>query len=379
MALRAGGTWRRSLVTVAATASCLLALPALAQASNPTIGLRPGSAQEQFVAVAQQVAHDGVDLVLPWDKIEATRGDFSWAESDQELRGFTREGVDVHSFRVTGAPEWAVAGNKCPVTMCPPAREHYDEYRRFVFRAVERYGPGTTDFDVERFAFWNEPDLDSKWGGEDFEDGSYRDYSAILARFHAAAAEANPEAKVDAGEVLAGSDTLRPWIKRFTSFNTAQDRNGNYDTLTIHGYSRTPQQVATKLNQYQALPGVTRVSVSEFGWSVGEPTAASGAFKCVATDEEQERMFEEAVQAVRKRARGVGRLSWLNAVDRARDKRVRCVDNEDYYDPEVRDDMNPYGLYRAKEDGTLWDVSEMANPQYERPIADTFSALSLEP
>ncbi len=366
---------RAGLVTLAA----LAVLAPAAQASNPSIGLRPGSADEQFVAVSAEVANDGVDLALPWDKIQPTRGNFDWNDSDEELTAFIDAGVDVRGFRVTGAPDWAVAGTKgCQFTMCPPARDHWDEYRTFVYRAVTRYGPGTI-YDVERFAFWNEPDLDSKWGGEDFEDGSYEDYSAILSRFYAGATEANPAVKVDAGEVLAGSDTLRPWVKRFTRFSTDEGRNDHYDTLNIHGYSRTPGQVATKLNQYQALPGVTRVSVSEFGWSVGEPNTTSGAFKCVVDEFEQERMFRQAVEAVRERARGVGRLAWLNAVDRDRDKKVRCLDKE-YYDDEVEEKMNPYGLYQANRDGTLWDVEPDGAPDedFARAIAPTFDRLSAE-
>jgi hypothetical protein len=376
---RLGG--RATFVTLAALAGALAVLPAGAQASNPTIGLRPGSANEQFIAVADEVAHDGVDLALPWDKVEPVRNQFSWQDTTEELDAFLARGVDIHSFRVTGAPDWAVAGNECEFTMCPPEPQHYDEYRRFVFRAVNRYGP-SSDYQVERFAFWNEPDLDSKWGGETFEQESYKDYSAILARFRAAAEEADPAAKVDAGEVLAGSDTIRPWSKQFTRYNTREGRNGNYDTYTIHGYSRTPEQVAEKLNDYQALPGVTRVSVSEFGWSVGDPTTQSGAFKCAETDAEQESMFRRAVEAVRESARGVGRLSWLNAIDRDRDKRVRCLDNTGHYTKAAKPDMNPYGLYKAKPDGSLWDLVGPfgePDPQYARPIADTFSDLSGQP
>jgi hypothetical protein len=355
------------LISTGALALALLALPSVAAAdSNPAIGLRPGDADDPtYAEKAAEAAPDAVHMELPWEDAQPSRGQTDWDILDTNFGLYRSEGVDIGSVRVVVAPDWAVAGDNCrnEFLMCPPAREHWGDFKRFILRAVTRYGPGT-EYDIERWVLWNEPDEHKKWGGEDVDDGSYEEYSDLLARFHDAVTQANPEAHVDAGEVRGGTAEPSEWVKRFARYNTGQDRNGNYEALTFHGYSPNAASIVDKIKAHGRLPGVTRVSVSEFAWAVGDPSGAGGAFKCVDTEQEQREKFVDTVQQVRANTTGVGRLVWLSVVDRFRpDKDIRCI--SDYYDENVREDVNPYALYKRQPDG--------GEPYVARQIVDPFT------
>jgi hypothetical protein len=361
---------RRLTAPIAALALAFLALPGAALAdSNPAIGLRPGDADDpDYAAKAAEAAPDAVHMELPWEDAQPRASAPDWTILDNNFGLYRDEGVDIGSVRVVVAPNWAVAGGRCAneFLMCPPSRAHYGDFKRFIIKAVERYGPGT-EYDIERWILWNEPDEGKKWGGEDVADRSYEDYSDLLARFHDAVVQANPDAKVDAGEVRGGTAEPGEWVKRFARFNTQEGRNGNYEALTFHGYSPDAASIVEKIKAHGRLPGVQRVSVSEFAWAVGEPNpdAPGGSFKCVANEGQQKQKFVETVEQVRDNTSGVGRLVWLSVIDRndRGDKEIRCFDP--WYDGDVREGINPYGLYKRSPDGEA--------PYIARQIVEPFT------
>jgi hypothetical protein len=364
---------RRFLTSTFALALVLLAPPGAALASNPAIGLRPGDADDPLYAEkAADAAPDAVHMELPWEDAQPNASPPDWTILDNNFGNYALdEGVDIGSVRVVVAPDWAVEGGNCPnqFLMCPPARNHYGDFKRFVHKAVVRYGPGT-DYDIERWVLWNEPDEAKKWGGEDVADRTYEDYSDLLARFHDAVIDASPDAHVDAGEVRGGTTEPSEWVKRFTRYNTDERRNRNYEALTFHGYSPNAASIVDKIKAHQRLPGVHNVAVSEFAWAVGEPNPQSpgGAFKCVDSEQEQRQKFVDTVTQVREDTSGVGRLVWLSVVDRNRpDKEIRCFD--DWYNADVREDLNPYALYKRARDGSASEI-------FARQIVEPFTRLA---
>ena len=361
---------RKLRISLTATLLALMALPGLAFAeSNPAIGLRPGDADDpDYAAKAAEAAPDAVHMELPWEDAQPNPGQPDWDVLDANFGMYVDAPVDIGSVRVVVAPDWAVAGGRCAneFLMCPPSRAHYGDFKRFINKAVERYGPGT-EYDIERWVLWNEPDEAKKWGGKDVADRTYEDYSDLLARFHDAVTKANPDAVVDAGEVRGGTEEPGEWVKRFARFNTQERRNGNYEALTFHGYSPNAASVVQKIKAHGRLPGVHRVSVSEFAWAVGQPNpdAPGGFFKCVDSEAEQKQKFVDTVQAVRQQTTGVGRLVWLSVIDRTDrgDKEIRCFD--DWYDEDVRKEVNPYALYKRSPDGEA--------PYIARQIVEPFT------
>ena len=364
---------RRAITRLSAcggAAISLLASAAAAHASDPELGLRPGDVTSTHAQASAEAGADGVHIGLSWKETEPRQDEFDWSHTDDAVLEFTTAGVPIESFRVTEAPNWAVSGGRCAVKMCPPTFGHYDDFREFVTEAVRRYGPATLA-NVERFVLWNEPDSASKWGGRSYLQDSHKEYSRLLARFYEGAVEANPLVAIDAGEVATGNGKGFGWTRAFTEYNTRHDRNGNYDSLNIHAYSRYPGQIVDKIKAYGRMPGVERIGVSEFGWAVGQPNSAapgSGDYKCTSSSGQASKL-RRTVQSVRAQTHNVGHLVWQNGVDEQRDKTIKCIDGTGHYRAKVRDNMNAYGLYKRAPDGSL-------EPLDARPARNTFRALA---
>ena len=361
-----------------AAAVAAFAAPAGAPAaSSPAIGLRPGDADNPVYArKVAEAAPDAAHMELPWEDAQPNPGPPDWRILDNNFGLYIDQGVNIGSVRVVVPPDWAVEGGHCPneYIMCPPARNHYDDFQSFVRKAADRYGPGTR-YDIERWVLWNEPDHYNKWGGETYADRSYEEYSDLLSRFHEGVMDGSPDAHVDAGEVMGGkADPPGEWVERFTRYNTEERRNDSYETLTIHSYSRYASGVVEKIRAHGRLPGVQGVSVTEFGWAVGRsnpkaPPRSDDA--CVDSEREQRQKFLRTVHEVRERTEGVGRLVWLNAVDRIRDKNIRCIDHTGYYDDRIKESVSPYALYKRAPNGDT-------RPTVARLIAAAFRRLAAE-
>jgi hypothetical protein len=367
---RTGARHVRLGCAFAGAIAVLVAFAGVAEASDPDLGLRPGDVTPTHAEASADAGPDGVHIGISWRETEPRPDELDWTRTDDAVENFTTAGVPIASIRVTDAPDWAIFGGRCPVKLCPPTFSHYDDFKQFVTEAVERYGPATTA-NVGRFVFWNEPDRPSKWGGLSYRGDSHKEYSALLARFHDGADEASPGVAIDAGEVATGNGKGTDWARAFTDYNTRHDRNDRYDAFNIHAYSRFPGEIVDKIRTYGRMPGVERISVSEFGWAVGNPNPAapgSGDFKCTGASGQASKL-RRTVGAVRANTSRVGHLVWQNGIDERRDKTIKCIDGTGYYDGSVRDRMNTYGLYRRAPDGSL----KRTDP---RPARNDFRALA---
>jgi hypothetical protein len=356
----------KATIALATTVAAVLA-PAAALGSDPSVGLRPGGSAPDIRLATAIAEPDSIHVELAWARVQRRPGAFDWSLYSGNYTGFQRLGLSIGSVRVTEPPHWAVAGNRCrsKYKECPPARAHYDDFRKFVQEAVERFGPGTRS-DIRRFVLWSEPNLASKWGGKGIRQGAPEEYSDLLAHFHRAATRGNRSVAVDAGELAAGDTVPGTWAKKFTAYNTRKRRNGNYQVLNIHAYSKSGRDVVQKINQYRRFPGVGGVSVTEFGWAVGAPNPRTpeARFKCTTTSG-QDKKFRQTVAQVRERTKGVRALVWVGAADRPRSKDLKCLDNTGYYKGAVRRSMETYGLYKRTPSGSLVNM-------FPRPVATSF-------
>ena len=263
-----------------------------------------------------------VHLKLSWAEVQRRPAAFDWIASDEEFQRFRDAGLTIESLRVMDAPDWAVRGRSCPrrYKSCPPTPANYSEFGRFVKAAVNRYGPGTP-VGASHFVLWNEPNLAERWGGKGAREGGPEEYSDLLVQFSRSANAADPRVIVDAGEIAAGDRTPVDWAKRFTRYSTQKRRNADYDVLTIHPYSAQGESIAKKAREFGALPGVTQVGITEFGWAVGQsnPQIPGGAAKC-ASETGQAAKFQATVDSVRATTKGVRQLVWLNVIDQTKDK-----------------------------------------------------------
>jgi len=146
----------------------------------------------------------------------------------------------------------------------------------------------------------------------------------------------------------------RDWATYFTNYNhnhysiPNQDRDANYDVLTIHAYSEFPGQIPEKVRSYRNLDGVGPVGVTEFAWGVG-----TGGFRCVDTGEDQKTHFNSTVDEVTGSHVPVQRLVWFSVIDNAKNKEAKCPDNTGYYTGADKANVNTYGLYKRAQDGSL--------------------------
>jgi hypothetical protein len=389
-------------------------VPLSAGSSTPNASLEPIVRAPDNSAGPPAANHSGTSSVnlgvIRWCVIQPTRDAFyEWSRPDEVLSSYLNHDppIPIRSMKVVDAPDWAV-GAGCEalaqkpnpeVKKCPPLPVRDSELRAFAAAVADRYGPNSA-FGIPRISFWNEPNLWENWGAEDRLDGNGQrgraeHYSDRLAVFEAGATSPTGDAgiNVDAGEVAAGGTVargngVREWATYFADYNheTYPDqvnpsRDRNYDVFAIHPYSEAPWQIAAKVRQYRALPGVGPVSVTEFGWAVTNDSI-TGGYKCVPSEATQATKFSDTVAAVRASDVPVQSLGVFNLVD-AKKVGPPCPDGAWYNEVEASgpyagqpadDYNNSYGLYRRNRNGTL---TGFVPPERARLLRDAFAGAQL--
>lgn len=358
------------------SASAVAAAPA-----NPGLKpiLRPPGKASVAAAAAADAKSPEVELTLRWCLIQRSSAEtYDWAYHDAVFNEFLLGGLGIRTLRVVDAPSWA-ATQECrdlaateAVSKCPPRADVDPKLRAFTRALAVRYGPGTT-YDMDRLAFWNEPNTPENWGSrKDLSDADRRArahrYSDRLAAFSAAATNAKPQIKIDAGEIAAGGPAdrngARSWAFDFARYNTDQNRNDRYEMLTIHPYSQFASQVPLKVANYRALPGVNQVAVTEVAWGIDERT--DRYWKCTSGDAAQATRFESLMEDVTKTDVPIARLVWFSAVDNRKGKGTKCP--AAHYDSTVRDQMNSFGLFKRPANGQIDTFSQAI----ARPLRQAF-------
>lgn len=134
-------------------------------------------------------------LLLPWARIEPTRGRFDWRFTDRYVRTFRRERVQIlgnlaygTNWNTTAPPEVTRIAER---EHYPPA--DYSLWARYVRETVKRYKR-----DIRYWEVWNEPDLRFFWGGT---PGQFAELLAVAAR---EIRKVDPKAKVLIGGLALG-------------------------------------------------------------------------------------------------------------------------------------------------------------------------------
>lgn len=370
-------------------------------------GLRiPGGDAASYAATQDSTAVS-VHLGLRWCKVEPTQGAYDWSFFDTRYRGFLdNAGVEIRSIRVVDAPAWAITtdclalAQRDPprIDFCPPKAPADPALADFGEALARHYGPGT-EFDVERTAFWNEPNFAKNWGvftstggwgtgdaGAQARKVGARRYSERMAAFSYGVeigdGSGQDVMKVDAGEIAAGSaegeqnaNGVGPWVDEFTRYSHANNRDRWYDVLVIHAYSEYGRQIPKKVYNHKLLPGVTAVGVGEFAWGAG---SRPDNYRCVGSEGNQMSRFRGAMTEVRQASVGIHHLVYFSVLDNERQAPAVCPDAQGptnpggYYTGSNKDNMNTFGLYRRPSDGSLVNFGPAAD--FRRPVGDEFRA-----
>ncbi|UJA21243.1 hypothetical protein HJD18_14155 [Thermoleophilia bacterium SCSIO 60948] len=353
--------------------------------------LRPVAEGETGAAASASADTGAVELSIRWcilqpdEPVDTEPPEYQWEAYDEEFDAYVDAGIPIRTVRVLDAPEWAIDQDcidlveDTDVTMCPPVFEHYNDFKDFSEDLAEHYGSASR-FTIDRFALWNEPNTAENWGvdsdpPDDREPlSSIQDradaYSDLLARFHNGLDAGDPGVSVDAGELAAGGETkngTRRWTDRFAAYNSNEGRDDNFDVLTIHAYSETPDQVPEKVRSHRDLPGVTAVGVTEVAWGIANESSAQGRWKCVSSNLAQRNRLVDLMDEVHATRVPIHRVAWFSVIDNkkavAPGESVKCPDNSGYYANNVRDGINTFGLFKRQPDGSLDDGFADAVPR----------------
>jgi polysaccharide biosynthesis protein PslG len=282
---------RLPLFAALLAAIAIAALPARAAAaplpndffgvSSPDIDHISEAARAPILADQHAAGVRIVRHTLDWSAVEATKGSFSWDETDSFMTSAARAGMKVLPV-VLFSPTWA---STCPGAarpgLCPPS--NYADLGDFIVAAMQRYGPSGSFWPanptvpkvpITAWQVWNEPNFPSYWGGAPDAAG----YAQMLKTVAPMMRAADPSVEV----VTAGMpDSLVSTAIRLVPYVTqlyADGIKGSFDTLAVHGYNETPAGTVGLVEQVRSImnangDAAVPIWMTEFGWaSAGAPS-----------------------------------------------------------------------------------------------------------
>jgi len=234
----------------------------------------------------QRMAQGKVGTVrrrLSWPEVESSLGHFDWSAPDRIIGALTSRRIRVLPY-VYGSP--AYAANE-PTTPPLDSDDAQREWRRFLRRAVNRYGPGGYYWraggpyhsrygadaparPIRAWQVWNEPNLTHYFTPRP----SASKYATLLRISHDAIKGQDPRAKI----VLGGMPGL---IGRTTGLDFLDDLykhriKRDFDAAALHPYAETMQVFSYQMNQYRSImrrygDGHTPLWITEMGWGSAPP------------------------------------------------------------------------------------------------------------
>ena len=264
------------LIVVAVLACALLG--AVAPAAGASAGVRFGIQDDAWLVHGPGTLEDrldrlerlGVDLVrfnLHWDRIEPSRGELAWEESDLVLEGLRARGIPV-VVGLVGSPGWANGGR--PPNFAPGAAS----FAGFARAAATRYRW------VSQWLVWNEPNQ-ARWLRPTTPAVYVRQ---ILNPAYAAIHAANPGAKVAGGVTAPRASTggVSPvaWIRGMRSAGARLDAYAHHPYPSssretpfaggcAHCATITMATLERLLSEVGRAFGPKRIWLTEYGYQTG--------------------------------------------------------------------------------------------------------------
>ncbi|MBL8145004.1 MAG: O-antigen ligase family protein [Anaerolineae bacterium] len=153
---------------------------------NADLRLYEGDELAQTLDLIEEAGANWVRQTVPWASVEAESGTFDWQDWDRVIEPFAaRPNLRLIAV-LDDAPAWAIDAAAPDQASAPPAEP--GTFARFARVFAERYG-GIVDF----YQIWDEPNLESGWGG--FEPRPV-EYLALLAAAYPAIHGADARAQV---------------------------------------------------------------------------------------------------------------------------------------------------------------------------------------
>jgi hypothetical protein len=224
-----------------------------------------------------------VRRTLSWPEVESSLGHFDWSVPDRIIGALASRRIRVLPY-VYGSPAYAANKPTTPPLDSDSARR---EWKKFLRRAVNRYGPGgyywragglyhsrhgagAPEGPNRAWQIWNEPNLTHYFTPKP----SASKYATLLRISHDAIKSQDPHAKI----VLAGMPGL---IGLTTGLRFLDDlyKHGikrDFDAAAVHPYSETMRMFSYQMTRYRSVmrrhgDGHTPLWITEMGWGSARP------------------------------------------------------------------------------------------------------------
>lgn len=165
-------------------------------AVDPRVSAKPGVNLERGELAADRLSVTlslleaaGVGFArftLPWDAIEAERGQFAWDEWDRVAAAFAAHPSVIPVVVLDRSPAWARGGNNADNPMAPPHER--SDFGAFARAVAERYGAAYTYYQV-----WHEPNIAPHWGDAAADPAGYL---GLLREAATSIRQADPDARI---------------------------------------------------------------------------------------------------------------------------------------------------------------------------------------
>jgi hypothetical protein len=204
--------------------------------TNPKVGVHTRLTDEveewkiqRTLQLVRQMGAPWIVEYFPWAYSEPQRGRFDFAHAELVINHARAQGLTLIA-RIDLVPDWARPANT-PSQLLLPEREL--DYGNFIFAFVEHFRGR-----IGYLQIWNEPNLNSEWGGRSPDPAAY---TRLLRTAYRRAKEADPAIVVLAGAL---SPTLEDdGVRALTDLHFleamyAAGASAYFDVLGIHAYGR---------------------------------------------------------------------------------------------------------------------------------------------
>lgn len=223
-----------------------------ARAGAAAVGVEAGiryRAGTELVSTVARLRAAGVEYTreaIAWQRVEPTRGSFTWSETDKWVGEAARQGLRVVAI-LHAPPAWATGSSD--VHVAPVEGRPLADYARYVRAVVERYGsngsfwaqnPSIPKLPITHFDIWNEPYMSFFWRNTGAH--AWPDPAGYAQMFKAAVQEArkadDPSARFMAEvEIEAGTTNWQnPRYFLSEMFRAVPDLAQYMDIASIHPY-----------------------------------------------------------------------------------------------------------------------------------------------
>jgi hypothetical protein len=271
--------------------------PAQSQApAEPVPGMELESINEKRLTLAREAGAYWIRRnAILWSDVERTEGKLNWSVLlglEKEMTLAASQGAQVVMI-VRSTPTWA---QKLPGVYCGPVLpEKLPAFAAFMYEVVKRYS--APPYNVQYWELGNEPDIDPALVAKDSPYGCWGDandpyygggqYAEMLKVVYPKIKEANPQAQVLVGGLLADCDPLNPPENKDCTPSRYLEgilKNGGgpyFDGVSYHAYDfYEPPQAYSNFNWNSSLAtyGPVLVAKGRYLRSVLNTNGALGKF-----------------------------------------------------------------------------------------------------